>query len=224
MTGVTACGSDSGTAGTAAASNSADDAKRRVVPTKEQLTGMLLTAGETPSGYRAEDERAPRTGRQSSDNKVAPEACGSLIDGTFAKDAPAAVERPYQGESELNVVSIALVGDGHDELVRRLESVTDTLRACAKFEQRDGNDSWTHEITGVKTGTFGADSVSWQYDYFSEGRLAHRSHSVMVVTDTVAVTVTVTVDPDRKRPDAPTDFVKPQLAKIAATDWADKAS
>lgn len=226
LTGATACefGSDDekgtapGSSGSPASSGKPSDKSGNggKPATVEQLTEALLTSQEIPAGYTAGDAAVPDPADP--DNVVSDPACAILVSDEMDEGATAQIERAYTkdgtgsaGEDQ-DSVTIGLTGADHDALKKKLDAYIKALRACSSFEMTNGNDSYGFEVANVRTGRHGADSVSYDLTYLSEGEVAGYGSHVVVLEGSTGVSVQAfSLD---AMPDEPARFVTGQLGKV----------
>ncbi|WP_436787104.1 hypothetical protein [Yinghuangia sp. YIM S10712] len=226
LTGATACefGSDDEKNASSVSSDKPSDKssdkpsdKGGPPATAEQLTDALLTSQEIPAGYTAGDARVPDPSSDPED-VVSDPACEVLVGDNMSEGAAAEIERRYtkdgtgsNGEDE-DHVQIGLVSNDHDVLKRKLDAYVKALRACSSFEVTNGNDSYGYEISDVRTGRHGADSVSYRLTFLSEGQVAAYANNVVSLQGSTGMMVMAfSLD---GMPDEPTRFVTGQLRKI----------
>ncbi|WTW94683.1 hypothetical protein OG216_15370 [Streptomycetaceae bacterium NBC_01309] len=184
-------------------------------PSSDELVDALLNAQEVPAGYTAgEADTDMDDGSLDADSVVSDPRCTTLLTGSAGSTAKA--EREFMKETldadDQEGVIVTLISDAPDELQKDFDEYTSALKACSSFSETNGNDSWEYEITEVRLGTHGDDSVSYRLKVSSEGQT--RSYGYVMASRHGAVGVTVAAHSTYTEPDPPSQFVTGQIQKV----------
>ncbi|MGW0660830.1 hypothetical protein [Streptodolium elevatio] len=184
-------------------------------PASDELVDALLNAQEVPAGYTAgEADTDMDDGTLDPDSVVSDPRCTTLLTGSAGSTAKA--EREFTKETldadDQEGVIVTLISDAPDELQKDFDEYTKALKACPSFSEKTGNESWEYEITEVRLGTHGDDSVSYRLKVSSDGQV--RSYGYVMASRHGAVGVTVAAHSTYTEPDAPTQFVTGQIQKV----------
>ncbi|WP_436778022.1 hypothetical protein [Yinghuangia sp. YIM S09857] len=183
------------------------------VPSSDELADALLNAQEVPAGYTAgEADTTMDDGTLDPDSVVSDPRCETLLAGTSSQGK---AERTFtkdtlDADDEEGVI-VTLTSDDPDTLQKDFDKYAAALKACSSFRETNGNDSWDYEISEVRLGTHGQDSISYRATVMSEGDV--RSHQYVMASRHGAVGVTVSAYSVSSPPDAPTRFTSGQIQK-----------
>lgn len=181
----------------------------------DKLAEVLLNAQEVPAGFIAGDVDTsvdPTT----TDNEVSDPRCKTLVSDNVDKDSTGRAEREFKKETldadDQEGVSVSLVSHDADELEKRLGTYITAIKACASFSETDGTDVWDYEISDVRTGTYGADSVSYRLSIATNGQ--EGSYGYVVAARRGSIGMTVASFSNSAPPPLPTQFVTGQIQKV----------
>lgn len=225
LTGLTACEFTTGDKDSAKASPSVSasgtndkdtkdkDAKADRPPaTSDELTAALLGKGEIPAGYTVGDTTSDIESAGNPDDKVSDPKCAVLVANESVPGRVGSVSREYAKGSDSGA-EVSMASAPHDALKKQFDAYVSALKACANFAVVNGNDSTEYAVSKVKSGVYGADSVSFTIDVSAEGTYSGTLSAAIALKGTTGITV-MTHDATRA-PDSPDAFAKRQIEKLA---------